>query len=251
METVLVKRCPEMPTDAAQVNVVFDDPALGRRSKENLERAIRAFLAWAEERHGCPNPLRGVKWMPKTRTLPRVLRASEVAAIWRACATSREKAMIALLLDTGIRLGDLTGLRWEDVGADCLRVGGKTGPRVIPVTPEVREMLKDLGDAAHIWASGSGKGPFSRSAVQMGIKRIFQRAGLNGPKMGPHILRHTFATQYISSGGSLPHLQKLLGHTSITTTEIYLHLSAEALRADHAKHSPVRCVLEGKHGFMP
>ena len=68
--------------------------------------------------------------------------------------------------------------------------------------------------------------------------------------MGPHILRHTFATHYISSGGSLPHLQILLGHTSITTTEIYLRLSAAALRADHAKHSPVRCVLEGRHGFM-
>ena len=66
--TKLVKRCPAMPTDAAQVNVVFDDPALGRRSRENLERAIRAFLAWAEERHGCPNPLRGVKRMPKTST---------------------------------------------------------------------------------------------------------------------------------------------------------------------------------------
>ena len=92
----------------------------------------------------------------------------------------------------------------DDVGPDCLRVDGKTGPRIIPETPEVREMLNNLGDTAHIWVSG--KGPVSRSSVQMAIRRIFQRAGLRGPQMGPHILWHTFATIYISSGGSLPHL---------------------------------------------
>ena len=78
----------------------------------------------------------------------------------------------------------------------------------------------------------------SRCAVQGVVKGIFSRSGLRGPKLGAHLLRHTFATHYIDCGGGVAHLQRILGHKSIDTTMIYVHLSATALRADHAEHSP-------------
>ena len=237
----LVRHCREMPTCAAQITGVYDDPALGRKSKEGVERAIRIFLAWAEARHGHPNPLRGTKRMPKAKILPRVLRHEEIGALWEACSKQRERAMVALLLDTGIRLGELAGLRWPDVGREALRVDGKTGPRVIPVSPSVRAMFDGLGDSMHLWVSRHG--PMTRTAIQTSIRVIFRRAGVRGPKLGPHTLRHTFATHYVNNGGNLVCLQQILGHSSITTTELYLHLSASMLKADHAMYSPVRCVL--------
>ena len=232
----LVRQCPEWPSRPEQIAAAWDSPALGRVSRCDLERGLRIFLSWAEESHGCPNALRGTKKMPKAKTLPRVLEVEEAAAVWRACANAQERAMIALMLDTGIRLGELAGLRWADVGSRSLRVSGKTGPRFVPVSASVRKMLNGLGDSAHIWVSR--RGPMSRSGVQMTIRNIFPRAGLEGPKLGPHLLRHTFATHYIDDGGHVAHLQRILGHASIETTMQYVNLAATALRSDHSEHSP-------------
>lgn len=237
----LVSACPEWPASAGEIAAAWDSPKLGRVSRGNVERGIRIFLAWAQNNHGYPNVLHGSKRMPKAKTLPRVLHEEEVVAVWDACETAQERAMIALLLDTGIRLGELAALRWADVGHGSLNVNGKTGPRVVPVSPSIQEMLTGLGDAEHIWVSRNG--PMSRSAVQMVINRVFQRSGLQGPKLGAHILRHTFATNYIADGGSVAHLQRILGHANISTTVIYLHLSVRALQADHRAHSPARRML--------
>ena len=239
----LVRQCPEWPASSGKIAAAWDCPTLGRVSRCDLERGLRTFLYWAEETHGCPNPLRGTKKMPQAKTLPRVLEEEEAAAVWNACANEQERAMVALLLDTGIRLGELAALRWGDVGTRSLNVSGKTGPRVVPVSPSVRKMLDGLGDSHHIWVSR--KGPMTRSAVQMALRRIFPRAGLSGPKLGPHLLRHTFATHYVDGGGSLAHLQRILGHASISTTEIYLHLSVSGLQSDHAEHSPARRFMGG------
>lgn len=151
--------------------------------------------------------------------------------------------MVVLCLDTGIRLGELANLRWTAVWPDSIRVTGKTGPRIVPVSRGARDMLTGLGDSDHIWVSR--KGPMSLWAVQMVIRRLFIRAGLQGPKSGPHTLRHTFGTHYIANGGSLAHLQRIMGHVSIETTMIYVHLSADMLGPDHAEHSPARRLLNG------
>lgn len=238
-----VRHCPELPTDASEIAAVYDDPALGRKSRERLECAIRIFLGWAEKTIGHPNPLEGVPKRLRVKTLPRVLTVGELDMLWQACANNTEKALIALLLDTGIRLGEVVNLRHQDLRSDTLTVTGKSGPRVVPVSPPVREMLEELGDGEHIWVSRHG--PMSRVAVQNAIRRIFDRAGIKGPKIGPHVIRHSFATHYIANGGNLYCLQQILGHASITTTELYLHLSAAMTRADHEVHSPAAKMLEG------
>ena len=232
----LALHCPEWPTDAEQVAASWDSPTLGRVSRADVERGIRVFLSWADENHGCPDPLRKSKRMPKVKTLPRVLEEEEATAVWDACANPQERAMIALLLDTGIRLGELAGLRWADVGRRSLSVTGKTGARLVPVSPAVREVLTGLGDKTHLWVSS--RGPMSIYAVQMVVNRVFQRSGLRGRKLGAHLLRHTFATHYVGNGGNVVNLQRILGHTSLETTMIYVHLSFMVTRADHAVYSP-------------
>ena len=239
----LLAGCPELPTMPDQIATVLDDPKLGLVSRAALERGIRAFLTWAEDAHDHPNPLRGTKKMKKVKTLPRVLYENEVAALWAACETQQQQAMIKVLLDTGIRLDELTHLRWSDIDTDTnsIRVDGKTGPRVIPISPPVLESLQGLGDSVHVWVGSNG--PMTRSAVQSAIRRLCRKAGLLGPKLGPHILRHTFGTYYIVNGGGIAHLQKIMGHASIETTMIYVHLAANHLKADHAAHSPALRLL--------
>ena len=239
----LLSECPELPTMPDQIATVLDDPKLGLVSRRALERGIRIFLKWAEDAHGHPNPLRGIKKMKKVKTLPRVLYENEVAALWAACETQQQRAMIKVFLDTGIRLDELTRLRWSDIDTDTnsIRVDGKTGPRVIPISPSVLESLQGLGDSVHVWVSSNG--PMTRAAVQSAIRRIFRKAGLRGPKLGPHILRHSFGTHYIVNGGKVTHLQLIMGHASIETTMIYVHLAANHLKADHAAHSPALRLL--------
>jgi integrase/recombinase XerD len=73
---------------------------------------------------------------------------------------------------------------------------------------------------------------------------MFADAGITGRKTGPHTLRHTFGTMYVRSGGNLTALQKIMGHTDIKTTMIYVTLATSDVAADHARHSPVHTLLK-------
>ena len=239
----LVMQCPEWPDSVEQVAAAWDYPSLGPVSRRNVERGLRIIMSWAEKHHSCRNVLRNTKKMTETKTLPRVFQEKEITAVWNACDSAQESAWVALPLDTGVRLGELAGLRWPDIGPASMTVTGKTGPRVVPVSSTVREMLTGLGDEAHIWVSRNG--PMTRVATQSAIRRLFGRAGLTGPKLGPHTVRHTFGTHYIANGGNIFSLKEIMGHASITTIQLYVHLAAAMTKGDHKVHSPAARMLPG------
>ena len=193
----LVMRCPEWPDSVEQVASAWDSPTLNRVSRGNVERGLRIIMSWAEKHHSCPNVLRDTKKMSYTKTLPRVFQEDGVAAVWDACDSAQERAWFALLLDTGIRLGELACLRWPEVGPASLTVKGKTGPRVVPVSSSVREMLTGLGDEAHIWVSRNG--PMTRVATPKRHPPSFRprrvdRSQAERPHHAPH-LRHPLHRQ--------------------------------------------------------
>ena len=109
----------------------------------------------------------------------------------------------------------------------------------MPISQPIRDMLVPLGDDTYFWLSQYG-GPLSYWGIRNAFRRVFQQAGLQGPKLGPHILRHTFATEYCRSGGNIRALQTIMGHERLATTMIYVHLAGQDVRADHAAHSPVQ-----------
>ncbi len=136
--------------------------------------------------------------------------------------------MVWTLLDTGLRVAELAGLRKDNIDwqGHRLMVYGKGGPygskskrRVIPLTDRVQPLIE--GHFALHESLGIG----ARS-IQLMVKKIANRAQISRP-CTPHVLRHTFSVTAVQRGISLPALQRLLGHDRLTTTEIYLNLSPE------------------------
>jgi len=217
-------------------------------------RAIRSFLNFLF-REGLieENPMHGLPLPKVPRKFPRILTPDQVAALLRACDTRtfsglRNKAMILIFLDCGLRLKELISLNVGDVDLLARQIlvrEGKGGKERIVYFGSATEKalarwIKVRGYAppfAPFFCTKEGT-RLDRRNVQRILERLAKKAGLEGVRVSPHRLRHTSATLFVAFGGPLPALQELLGHSSLRTTEIYLHM-AGSLREIHAAASPV------------
>ena len=194
--------------------------------------------------------------MPRIgRSLPKSLTEDEVDALLRAPYTDeplghRDRAMLELLYATGLRVSELISLRQSQVNFNqgVLRIVGKGD----------RERLIPLGDEAQRWLTNFIDGPrmeillerqtdylfptrrgdrMTRQAFWHIIKRYAQKAGIE-KKLSPHSLRHAFATHLLNRGADLRVVQLLLGHSDLSTTQIYTHVARERLKDLHGQHHP-------------
>ena len=182
--------------------------------------------------------------LPKHKQIRRVLTEAEVSRLLSAVETPRDEALVLIILDCGLRLGEVAGMQRRDVMEDWVVVRGKVGDRRVPISSTLRSKLLELGNGEDIWMGK--KGPLTRYGVQMVYLRLFKRAGISGPKRGPHTLRHTFATYYLRNGGGTSQLQDIMGHDSIETTMLYVHLAGVDVLKNHALYSPLHTL-----GLMP
>jgi len=231
--------CESLPPSRRKILQVLADEKLGLVSRRDLRRGLDTFFRWCWRVHRVPNCLDDVGRFPKQKRLPRVLTVDQVRLVNQVATGATERAIFLLVMDTGIRLGEIVSLRKADVGPDYLRVNGKVGDRQVPLTPQVRDVLLSLGDAEHVWIGTRGA-PMKRDAIKSLLKRLFARAGLTGEKLGAHLLRHTFGTLYVRAGGNVRVLQEIMGHQELATTMLYVHLAARDVAADHVRHSPIQ-----------
>lgn len=154
------------------------------------------------------------------------LRAEEADKLAQACETSLEKLVIWILLDTGLRVGEMCSLTPQNIlwQQKTIRVSGKGGPygkqskkRIVPMSKRVQTLLE------HYFAINN-KWPIGVRQVQKLVKHIANKAQLS-QNITPHVLRHTFATLALQKGISLAAVQKILGHDRLTTTAIYLNFT--------------------------
>ena len=176
------------------------------------------------------------------RTLPRVLSKEDIHRLIGAATCERNRVMLIVLLDTGLRIGELVDLTRENASPDGLTVNGKVGERVVPILPSVYKLLERQGDKRGFWISPH-QGRLSRSGAQQAIRSCMRRAGFSLPKIGPHTLRHTFGVQYLLRGGDVVSLQAILGHTKIETTMLYAHMSNDLVSMQHRQFSPMRNLM--------
>lgn len=187
--------------------------------------------------------------LPKTLTEADVERLLDSADI-RTPTGLRDRAMLETLYATGLRVSELVGLKMTAINLNdgVLRVTGKGNKdRLVPLGEEavlwIKRYLeegraallhKHLSDAVFVTARGDG---MTRQAFWYLIKRHARTAGIERA-LSPHTLRHAFATHLLNHGADLRVVQMLLGHSDISTTQIYTHVARERLKQLHAQHHP-------------
>ncbi|HET9679620.1 MAG TPA: site-specific tyrosine recombinase XerD [Gammaproteobacteria bacterium] len=194
--------------------------------------------------------------MPKLgRSLPKSLTEKDVEQLLAAPDTAtalglRNRCMLEVMYASGLRVSELVTLRMDQVNLrqGVLRVTGKGNKeRLAPLGEEstswleryTREARPDIlaqKSSAVVFVTRRGEG-MTRHAFWHIIKRLAQRAGINQP-LSPHTLRHAFATHLLNHGADLRVVQMLLGHSDISTTQIYTHVARERLKDLHSKHHP-------------
>jgi site-specific recombinase XerD len=213
---------------------------------------LRAFFRWlADNRQQASNPF--AAWrpqLPRRKRLPKTLTRTEVTCLLRSLGTrgalrwGKSEAVlppaIRLMVSTGMRVGELCKLRIEDVAPDgsSLRIHGKgSRDRVAYISDAaLRNELEKIVSHRHkgrqscdaVFLNRYGKQIRPQSIRSM-LRRYASLVGL-ARRITPHMLRHTAATLLIETGVDIRFVQRMLGHSSIATTEIYTHISDEALR---------------------
>jgi integrase/recombinase XerD len=194
--------------------------------------------------------------MPRIgRSLPKTLSEEEVDALLKAPNTEeplghRDRAMLELLYATGLRVSELINLKQSQVNFNqgVLRIVGKGDrERLIPIGEESQRWLQEFLDGPRMeillerqtdYLFPTRRGDrMTRQAFWHIIKRYAQKADVH-KKMSPHSLRHAFATHLLNRGADLRVVQLLLGHSDLSTTQIYTHVARERLKDLHGEHHP-------------
>lgn len=239
----LVKAVPELPCTEEALLKALGPPNLALESRRSLRRALDTFFGWVEPRYGIPNLCKDLPKPAGKEAVRRVLTQGELDQLV-ATANPRDRVQVALVMDTGMRVGELGNLTPQEVGPEWITVHGKSGARHIPISPDVRDAVLDLVVDGVIWRGR--RGPLTLEGLKCNMRKLFVRADIGGSKNGFHCLRHTYATWFLRDGGRVPQLQRILGHRNLETTMRYAHLAGEDILDAQREHSPtVRMNLLG------
>jgi len=237
-------------------------PATTGRKVSSL-RSFYRFLV--REGYADVNPFAGLLLPKKAKKLPHVLSVNEVGKLlqapgqfreerkekdqkksaWADYARWRDSAILELLYSTGMRISELAGLTDDQVDflSGVVKVRGKgKKERLCPFGRPAHRALREAIERRDLIWAGTGKkgrppslflnkngGKLTTRSMERMMKKYLEYAGLN-PTMSPHALRHSFATHMLDAGADLRSVQELLGHASLSTTQIYTHVSVERLK---------------------
>lgn len=234
------------------------------RSTARLLSALRLFFADALRRGARTEDPTTLLEPPKLpRLLPKALAESQIDALLAAPEVDtpiglRDRAMLELMYAAGLRVSELVGLPATAINLrqGVLRVTGKgSRERLVPLGEESQHWIErylqqgrpQLAGQRSVPADGSGQvplfiepslRPLTRQAFWHVVKRYAAVAGIDPARISPHGLRHSFATHLLNRGADLRALQMLLGHSSLSTTQIYTLVAREHLQKLHAAHHP-------------
>ena len=230
---------------------------ISKRSQARFLSAIRSFFSWlVVEGVIADNPCDRVDAPKLGRYLPEVLSVEEVSALMEAVALStwqglRDRAILEVLYGCGLRVSEAVGLRISGLYFDqgYIKVTGKGDKeRLVPVGDmaidavnaflEHRPQPYDALSEDIVFLNRFGR-PLSRQSVFMMIKTNALLADIR-KEISPHTLRHSFATHLVENGADLRLVQEMLGHESITTTEIYTHIDSTTWQREIIEHHPRR-----------
>jgi len=242
---------------AAQFLSVLDERGYSNSSKSRKIASAKSFFRFlVDEQLVEQNPFAAVN-QPKAGTpLPKALSIEEVDELLVAASQvqnaedARDRVMIELMYAAGLRVSELVGMNLRDIDfeTNSVRVSGKgSKDRSVPIYESCSLMILEYIELVR-GGNSSNKDEsalflnrrrtrMTRQAFWLRLKRVATKAGISS-NITPHVLRHSFATHLLHGGASLRHVQELLGHANIATTQIYTHLTNEHVRNEYQKAHP-------------
>ncbi|MDE3060431.1 MAG: site-specific tyrosine recombinase XerD [Pseudomonadota bacterium] len=232
--------------------------------------AIRQLFAFLYSEKLCDdNPAATLETPRLGRPLPKTLTVNDVAALLAAARDDtspkglRLQAMLELMYGAGLRVSELVSLTLaalqvkegvHRVDADCLIIRGKGNKeRLVPIHARAREALSKYMEIRHAFLPGArheaasaylfpyhrAEGYITRQQFGVMLKELAVKANIDPEKLSPHTLRHSFASHLLEGGADLRVIQELLGHSDISTTQIYTHVASERLKKLVAEKHPL------------
>ncbi|MBN2455972.1 MAG: tyrosine recombinase XerC [Sedimentisphaerales bacterium] len=222
-------------------------------SKATIARklaTLRSFYKFLVRRHKChSNPIAAVRTPKQEKKLPHFLENDQVARLLETPPMDnwlgvRDRAMLETLYSTGIRVSELVGLNMDDVDflGEVLHVRGKgKKERIVPIGSSALRFIQHYIEFRNKRAQSNSNfdlrvlfvnkhgSRLSTRSVRRKMDKYLKMAGLD-PSISPHTLRHSFATHMLNNGADLRSVQELLGHQSLSTTQIYTHLTTSRLK---------------------
>src|SRR3989338_4007437 len=179
----------------------------------------------------------GIKRPKKEKRIPNVLTKEEVKKLLDACKNKKSRLMLSLMYAAGFRVSELVSLKHSDLSFDektgHIRQAKGKKDRIFNIPNFLLDALKEQAEnqkqSGQEFLFSGAKGRLTERNIQKIVKNTAKKAGIQ-KDVHPHTLRHSFATHLLESGTDIRFIQALLGHSSISTTEIYTHVSSEALK---------------------
>jgi integrase/recombinase XerD len=207
-------------------------------------RPLNTYLKWLGLSLKVPRLIEP-EYVPRTFTPEQVQQLLTLRPQGRAAR--RVALSLAIIADTGLRAEEMLGLESRDIDLDgCVlrvRLGKGRKDRIVPISIPLRKRLysylKTIPSTGQLFATRTQTVWSYRNSLR-DLKLFCKRLGISGPKVSWHTIRHSFATNYIRQGGDVMMLQRILGHTSLTMTQRYVHLQTEDLRAVHDRRTMLR-----------
>ncbi len=231
------------------------DAGLSPRSSARALSAIRGFFRFLVGTEAlAADPTANIRSPSLWQTVPHTLNSSEIDALLAAPDTSttlglRNRAMFETLYATGLRVSELVGLTTDRVRLDpgFVRIVGKgRKERLVPLGLAAIDWIERYSDAGRALLDRDRRpelflnhrgGVMTRQGFWKILRQHAQQAGIK-TKLSPHVIRHSFATHLVENGADLRAVQMMLGHSSLTTTEIYTHVARERLRKLYDEKHP-------------
>lgn len=226
---------------------------MAEKSRAHYLTVIKNFYEFLSiEEFLTENPCENIKSPKLTKKLPEYLTEEEIELLLNIKLESpfdyRNKAMLELLYATGIRVSELVTLKLNNLHLeeDFIRITGKgSKERISPISDmaekymdlylnEYRSKLLKKKDSEFVFINNFGN-PITRQGFFKNLKKISKACGLK-KEISPHTLRHSYATHLLKNGADLRIIQELLGHSDISTTEIYTHVVNEKLKMEYQNH---------------
>lgn len=230
---------------------------LARKTVARKISCLRSFFKFlVREKQVEENPF-ALASIPKAeKRLPQFFYEEELSQLFEACETEtplgqRNHALLEMLYATGMRVGECAKLRLKDLDMflSTVLVHGKGGKeRYVPfgsfahdaieryINDGRKELISNGDSHQYVFLNYRG-GPLSERGIRLILNKLIEKSSLTG-KIHPHMLRHTFATHLLSNGADMRTVQELLGHSALSSTQVYTHVTNEYLRKTYMSHHP-------------